>query len=316
MAESPSLKVIVAAVVANLTIAVLKFVAAAFTGSSAMISEGIHSLIDTGDGILLWLGTHRSARPADDRHPFGHGKELYFWTLVVAVLIFAVGGGMSIYEGILHLLHPRPLDHVIWSYGVLGVSAVLEGGSWVVAARQFALTRGRRGVWQAIRGTKDPTTFTVLLEDSAALTGLLAAFIGTVVGQLSGSGIPDGLSSILIGLILMGVSVVLARESMDLLVGERATQATIESLRSLATRESAVERVGRVLTMHFGPESVLLNLELHFRAEATLAEVGASVERLRKAIREHHPEVKWVFLGADALAASLQQADKVAAGDR
>jgi cation diffusion facilitator family transporter len=314
VAESPSLKVILAAVVANLTIAVLKFVAAAFTGSSAMISEGIHSLIDTGDGLLLWMGTRRSARPADDRHPFGHGKELYFWTLVVAVLIFAVGGGMSIYEGILHLLHPRRLESLIWSYGVLAASVLLEGGSWLVAARQFALTRGRRGVWQTIRGTKDPTTFTVLLEDSAALSGLTVALIGTAVGQWSGSSIPDGLSSILIGVILMGVAVVLARESMDLLVGERATQATIESLRSLAAREPAIERVGRLLTMHFGPDSVLLNLELHFRAGATLEEVGASVERLRQSIGEHHPEVKWVFIGADALATSVQRAGKVATG--
>jgi cation diffusion facilitator family transporter len=308
MPERQSMKVILAAIAANTAIAALKFVAAAFTGSSAMVSEGIHSLVDTGNGGLLWVGTRRSERPADDAHPFGHGKELYFWTLVVAVLIFAVGGGMSVYEGILHLVHPRRLEHLRWSYGVLAVSAVLEGTSWVVAAREFAARRGNRGVWQMIRSTKDPTNFAVLLEDTAALAGLLAALIGTVLGQLLDSPYPDGISSIVIGAMLMSVSIVLARESMNLLVGERASRATIDSVRALAARNPAVERVGRVLTVHFGPESVLLNLEVHFRVDASLDDVAASVDRLRRGIQERHPEIKWVFIGADAFATVIRRA--------
>jgi divalent metal cation (Fe/Co/Zn/Cd) transporter len=214
---------------------------------------------------------------------------------------------MSIYEGILHLLAPRPLQQLAWSYGVLIGSAVLEGASWVVAARQFSLTRGSRGVWQTIRSTRDPTTFAVLLEDSAALAGLLAALGGTIAGHLTGSGIPDALGSIVIGLILMAVSVVLARESMDLLVGERATQSTISSLCALATREPAVEKVGRLLTVHFGPESVLLALELHFRATAPLDEVAAAIDRIRESIENDHPDIKWVFIGADALSTILRR---------
>jgi cation diffusion facilitator family transporter len=312
VAERPSIIVIVAAIASNLAIAVIKFVAAAFTGSSAMVSEGIHSLIDTGDGVLLWVGTRRSSRPPDDDHPFGHGKELYFWTLVVAVLIFAVGGGMSIYEGILHLIHPHPLENLKWSYAVLGGSVLLEGGSWVVAAREFSIIRRGRGVWQAIRSSKDPTSFAVLLEDSAALAGLLAALAGIALGQLLDSPYPDGISSIVIGATLMTVSVVLARESMDLLVGERATRATIDSVRGLAAADPVVERVGRLLTVHFGPESVLLALELRFRGDAPLEGVAASVDRLRQGIQQRHPEIKWVFIGADAFARVMRRAAGVA----
>jgi cation diffusion facilitator family transporter len=308
MPERPSLRVILAAIAANLGIAVMKFVAATVTGSSAMLSEGIHSLVDTGDGVLLWLGTRRSSRPPDDRHPFGHGKELYFWTLVVAVLIFAVGGGMSIYEGVQHLLHPHPLENLGWSYGVLAGSMVLEGGSWTVAAREFSVHRRGRGIWHTIRSTKDPTTFAVLLEDSAALVGLVAALVGTALGHALHSPIPDGIGSLVIGGTLMAVAGILARESRDLLVGERAGGSTIASVRTLALADPAIERVGRLLTVHFGPESVLLALELFFRSDASPADVAEAVGRVRRTIRERHPEMKWIFLAADPLADVLRRA--------
>jgi len=294
-------KVIAAAVFANLAIAVMKFIAAAFTGSAAMASEGIHSLVDTGNGVLIGVGSRRSRRPPDDAHPFGHGKELYFWTFVVSVVVFGVGAGMSIYQGVTHLVRPHRIENMTWSYLVLGVSAVLEGASWVVAARMFAGVKGHRGVWQTIRGTKDPTTFAVLLEDSAALAGLVVAFIGISLGQALGLPILDAVASLVIGLLLGAVAVVLARESMGLLVGEAASRGLVASVRSLAIHDAAVEHVGRVLSVHFGPDAVLINLEVRFRPDAGLPELRAAIERLEGIIRRAHPEVQWLFFAADDL---------------
>jgi cation diffusion facilitator family transporter len=302
VATGASNRVIVAAILANLVIAILKFVAAFITGSAAMISEGIHSVVDTGNGVMMWVGSRRSERPPDEAHPFGHGKELYFWTFVVAVTVFAVGGGMSIYEGVNHLLHPRPVDNLGWNYAVLGASVVLEGGSWVVAARAFAHVKAGKGVWQTIRGSKDPTVFAVLLEDSAALAGLVLAFVGISLGRALAVPALDAVASLVIGLMLSVVAVVLARESMGLLIGEAASRKTVISVRALAGQDPAVERVGRVLTVHFGPDSVLLNLEVHFRPNTPLVEVTAAIGRIEKKVRAAHPEVKWVFFAADTLA--------------
>jgi cation diffusion facilitator family transporter len=303
MATGASHRVIGAAILANLGIAAVKFVAAVITGSAAMTSEGIHSLVDTGDGIIIWIGSRRSQRPADDAHPFGHGKELYFWTFVVAVMVFAVGGGMSIYEGIIHLVHPRPVENLAWSYGVLGASALLEGSSWLVAARAFADAKGPRGVWQTIRGAKDPTVFAVLLEDTAALAGLLVALAGTALGHALRLPQLDAVASLVIGLLLMVVALVLARESKGLLVGEAASHRTVAAVRALVARDPAVEHVGRVLTVHFGPQSVLLNLEVRFRQPQSLPELRRALARLETEIRRAHPEVKWVFFGSETLSA-------------
>jgi cation diffusion facilitator family transporter len=295
-------RVIVAAVLANLGIAILKFIAAAFTGSAAMVSEGIHSLVDTGNGLLMAVGTRRSQRPPDDAHPFGHGKELYFWTFIVAVTVFAVGGGMSMYEGIHHLLHPRRIEHLTWNYVVLGLSVLLEGGSWVMAVRLFAGVKGRKGVWQTIRGTKDPTTFAVLLEDSAALAGLVVAFAGLSLGQALGWTVLDAVASLVIGVLLAGVSLVMARESMGLLVGESASRRLVASARDLAAGDASVERVGRVLSVHFGPDAVLINLEVRFHPDTTLPDLRGAIERIQQAVRRAHPEVQWVFFAAESLA--------------
>jgi cation diffusion facilitator family transporter len=293
-------KVIAAAVFANLGIAAMKFFAAAFTGSAAMVSEGIHSLVDTGNGILIAVGSRRSRRPPDDAHPFGHGKELYFWTFVVSVIVFGVGAGMSIYQGITHLVRRHSIENLTWSYVVLGVSAVLEGASWLAAARFFAGVKGRRGVWQTIRGTKDPTTFAVLLEDTAALAGLVVAFLGISLGQALDLPALDAVASLVIGLLLTVVAVVMARESMGLLVGESASGRLVASVRALAARDAAVEHVGRVLSVHFGPDAVLINLEVRFRPDTSL-DLRAAIERIEETVRRAHPEVQWVFLAAEEL---------------
>src|SRR3954470_5251038 len=190
---------VIAAVIGNLAIAATKFVAAAFSGSAAMLAEAIHSLVDTGNGSLMLYGLHRSRKPADEDHPFGYGHELYFWTLIVGVLVFAVGGGMSVYEGIVHILHPTSPENLVWSYAVLGMAIVFEGTSWLFGLKAFNAERGRKGVLQTIHDTKDPSSFTVLLEDSAALLGLVFAFLGIYLGSQLGLPYLDGVASVLIG---------------------------------------------------------------------------------------------------------------------
>ncbi|MBN3923988.1 cation diffusion facilitator family transporter [Nostoc sp. NMS4] len=213
MASDSSKKTIFAAMGANLAIAITKFIAASITGSSAMISEGIHSVVDTGDQLVLLLGIRRSQKPADESHPFGYGQELYFWTFIVAILIFGIGGGMSIYEGIIHLISPSPLENPMWNYIVLGMSILLEGFSWIIALKEFLPTKGKQNFWQAIKSSKDPTVLTILLEDTAAILGLLVALIGIFLGHLFNNVYFDGIASIIIGIILAIVAVVLARES-------------------------------------------------------------------------------------------------------
>jgi cation diffusion facilitator family transporter len=222
--KAESVPAALAALAGNLAIACVKFVAAGVTGSSAMIAEGIHSLVDTGNGALILVGLHRSRRGPDPRHPFGHGKELYFWTVVVAVMVFAVGGGMSAYEGILHLIHPRTVENVRWNYLVLGAAALIEGASWAVAARQFSRVLDGRGVWAAIRASKDPSLVAILFEDSAALLGLLVAAAGLFLGSHLDNPYFDGAASVAIGLILMTVGVLLARDAEPASGRERAAR--------------------------------------------------------------------------------------------
>jgi len=300
---SGSKLVIYAAIAGNLAIAIAKFAAAAFTGSSAMVSEGVHSLVDTGNGLLLLFGIRQSRLPADRQHPFGRGKELYFWTLIVAILIFAVGGGISIYEGIRHLQHPEPIKDPIWNYLVLGFAMVVEGIAWTIAFREFNRVRGNAGYLEAIRNSKDPTTFTVLLEDSAAMLGLVTAFIGIYAGHALGIPELDGAASLAIGLILAGVAVFLAYESKGLLIGEGVDTETHASIHAVINGDPAVARLVRALSMHLGPHDVLLTVEIEFRANLSAAEVAAAIERIDRRVREDHPEVKHVFLETQALAA-------------
>jgi cation diffusion facilitator family transporter len=308
MASASSKKAVYAAIGGNFAIAVTKFIAAAITGSSAMLSEGIHSLVDTGNGTLILFGIRKSRKPADESHPFGYGKELYFWTLIVAILIFAVGGGMSIYEGANHLAHPTHLSDPEWNYVVLGLAVVFEGYAWSVAFKEFQRTNKDRNLWRAVKSSKDPTVFTVLFEDSAAMLGLIVAFCGIALGQLLDNPYFDGTASILIGLILAVVAVLLAYESKGLLVGEGADKATVDSIRRIAEADGGVERVMPPLTLHFGPEEILLNLDIKFRKGLSAEEIEAAVDRLESAIRKQHPSIKRIFIEAESIAATRRDA--------
>lgn len=301
MANSESTFSIYAALVSNLLIAVTKFIAAAFTGSAAMLSEAIHSLVDTGNGALILLGVRKSRKPPDSDHPFGHGHELYFWTLVVGILIFAVGGGISTYEGILHIIHPAVPENAVWSYSVLGIATVFEGTSWLFGWKAFSAERGRRGVFQAIHETKDPTSFTVLLEDSAALLGLVFAFLGIFLGTQFGLPYLDGLASVIIGLLLCGVAILMVYESKGLLIGESLEPEALESIRKLVDADPAVERVSHLHSMYLGADEVLLTIELRFDSNISALDVRKAVGRIRNTIHSQHPDVTRIFFGAESL---------------
>lgn len=296
-------KTIYAAMAANFAIAIIKFIAASITGSSAMLSEGIHSVVDTGNQLLLLLGLRLSKQPADDSHPFGYGQELYFWTLIVALFIFAIGGGMSIYEGIGHIRHPQPLTDPRWNYGVLGLAVIFEGYSWNVALQEFLASKREDNFWQAIRASKDPTVFAILFEDTAALIGLFVAFVGVLSGHLLGNIYLDGVASIVIGVILCGVASLLAIESKGLLIGEGATAETIASIKKIINDDPAVENVIKVLTLHFGPQEILLNLEINFVDDLETDELEIAVERLESSIRIQHLEIQNIFIEAKSISA-------------
>lgn len=289
------------AIAANFIIALTKFAAAFLTGSSAMLSEGIHSLVDTGNQLLILLGISRSKKPADDKHPFGYGKELYFWSLIVAMLLFGLGGGMSFYEGIKHIQHPVSLTDPTWNYVVLAIAVVVEGIAWWIALKELLKTRGEKSLWHALRASKDPAVYTVLAEDTAAILGLFVAFLGVFLGHRLDNPYFDGGASIVIGVILTAVAVFLAYESKGLLVGESADKSVIEHIRYLATAEPGVERVGTPLTMYLSPDQVLLNLDVQFRRDLPASEVMSAVERMEQAIRKEHPQIKRIFIEAEAL---------------
>jgi cation diffusion facilitator family transporter len=291
-----------AAIASNFVIAAAKFVAAFLSGSSAMLSEGIHSLVDTGNEMLLLLGINRSKMPADELHPFGHGKELYFWGLIVAIVIFGLGGGMSTYEGITHIQYPSKIRDPLWSYVVLGIAFVAEGSSWMIALKKLlARKKKRESFWHALRMSKDPTVYTVLAEDTAALMGVTVAFLGVFLGHRFDNPYLDGAASIIIGLILATVAVFLAYESRDLLVGESADADVVRRIRELAEADPAVERVWRPLTMHFGPDQVLLNIDIEFRPDLSASDVTAAVDRLETSIRKDQPRIKRIFIEAESL---------------
>lgn len=289
------------ALAANLLIVIAKLVASAVTGSSAMFAEALHSLVDSGNGFLLLFGQHRSRREPDESHPFGYGKELYFWALIVSVLVFAVGGGISIYEGVLHVFHPRPLEHLGWNYALLGVASCFEGTSLLLALRALKKVKGFQSFWQAIRISKDPAVFAVVFEDTAALLGLVVAFLGLYFDHRWNAPFLDGVASLLIGLLLGTVAVLLARETKELLVGEGANRDILRSIRQIAQSESTVERAGYPLTMYFGPTSALLAMKLQFRPQLNATEIEASIDRIETEICSRHPEICHVFLEAERI---------------
>lgn len=292
-------KVIFAALLGNTLIAVTKFVAAFLTGSSAMLSEGIHSLVDTGNQGLLLYGIAQAKKPADAQFPFGHGKEIYFWSFIVAILIFALGGGISIYEGIRHLQHPEAIDKPIINYLVLGLAMLFEGAAWLFALREFTRAKGKWGYVEAIQRAKDPSIFVVLFEDTAAMLGLLVAFAGVALSQLTGQLWFDGVASVIIGLILIGTAVWLAYETKGLLIGESANRAVVEGIRALVGAQSLVQHVNEVLTMHMGPDFILVNLSVNFADQAKAGEIETAISEMDRAIKGRFPQVKRVFIEAE-----------------
>jgi cation diffusion facilitator family transporter len=285
------------AIAANFIIAVAKFIAALVTRSSAMLSEGIHSVADTGNQLLLLLGVRRSRVPPNALHPFGHGKELYFWSLIVAIVLFGVGGGMSLYEGIVHLQHPVPIENPIWNYVVLTIGVVVEGAAWLIALREILKVRCKgESLWQAIRRSKDPAVFTVLGEDSAALIGLVVAFLGVFLAHRFNMPTLDGIASIIIGAILIIVASFLAFESRDLIIGESADRAICESIRGVLESETAVAKVERLLTMHLGPRDVLVATEVGFDPALSVPDVEAAMNRIEQRIQDRCPVVGQIFI--------------------
>lgn len=285
------------AIAANVAIAVTKFAVAAHTGSSAMLSEAVHSTVDTGNGLLLLWGLQRSRRPANDTHPFGHGRELYFWSLIVAVLIFGLGGGVSFYEGVRHWRHPQAPQAPFWNYVVLGAAIVFEGGSFAIAWRQFRQQSRGRSAWQALRISKDPTTYTVVAEDAAALAGLLIAAAGIALADALDRPEVDAVASMLIGLLLAGVAVVLVREARGLLVGEGVQPHTAEAILALARRHPEVLGTGPLLSMYSGPDEALMTLDLRLAPDVTAARAVEVIERLRADIQQRYPMLTHVQLG-------------------
>jgi cation diffusion facilitator family transporter len=290
------------AIGANLAIAVAKFTAAFFTGSAAMLSEGIHSLVDSGNGLLILLGLSRATKPATEEHPFGYGKELYFWTMIVAVLIFAVGGGISLYEGWIHIQKPAPLTDPTWNYWVLGLAVLFEGVACTLAFREFNKTRGDAGFWKALRASRDPAVYAILLEDLAALVGLVIALAGVYFGHLLNNPYFDGGASLAIGVLLIGMAVFMLKETRGLLVGEGIDAATRASLQALAKADPAVQSIKPPLSMYLGPAEAFLALDVRFQQDLTAQQVEDAVGRLEKAIRAKHPEFKRIFVEAESFA--------------
>jgi cation diffusion facilitator family transporter len=287
-----------AAIAGNLAIAVTKFAAAAITGSSGMLSEGVHSLVDTGNGGLLLLGMRLSRRPPDAQHPFGYGHDLYFWTLLVAVLVFGLGGGVSFYEGVLHCISPHHIGHPVANYIVLGIAFVFEGISWAFAWRAFRTTRGPHGLLATIQRSKDPTTFMVLCEDSAALLGLVVAALGIWLSTALGSPYFDAAASIAIGLLLAAVALLLIHESRHLLIGESARGAVVDSIHDIAAGDEALVDVQPPLTLQLAPDEILVALDVQFRPELKAGEIAAATARIEAAIRTQHPKARHIFVEA------------------
>jgi cation diffusion facilitator family transporter len=296
---------IVAAVIGNLIIAIIKFIAAAITGSSAMISEGIHSVVDTGNGLLLLLGLRDAKRPADAVHPFGYGKSLYFWTNIVAISIFGIGGGMSLYEGITHVTTVGPhaeLGDPTAAYIVLAIALVVEGASFTIALRAFMHAKGKIGTWQFIKRSKDPSLYAVVFEDTAAMLGLVFAFLGIFLGHLLNNPYLDGVASIAIGLLLMSVAWFLASRTKGLLMGEGVNPDELEDIRRRVESDPVVERAGDILTMYMGPHDLIVNMGVCFVAGTTDEQIHESIHRIEADLFAAYPEIKRVYIEAESLA--------------
>jgi cation diffusion facilitator family transporter len=292
-------KVLYAALIGNLLIALAKFIAAGVTGSSAMLSEGVHSVVDTGNQGLLLLGIRRSKRPADDIHQFGHGPEIFFWAFVVAILIFAVGAGISFYEGLHKLSNPTSIENPYVNYIVLAVAFLFEGISWRIAYQEFRHARSRRGsfrLFSALRESKDPTVFTVLFEDSAALLGLVAATAGVLAADFLNLKWADGAAALVIAAILAGAAVLLARETKGLLIGEAANRDMVDGIRQIVLATPDIVNINELRTMHRAPHEILLALSVDFADGLPSEAVEQAVTRLERKIKRSYPPVSRIFI--------------------
>jgi cation diffusion facilitator family transporter len=305
VAHQESQKVIYAAIIANVAIAIGKYAAAIFTGSSAMWAEAFHSTADSGNELLLLVGIKRSTRPPDSLHPYGHGKALYFYSLLVAVYIFGIGGGLAVHHGVTHLKNPQIPDHPGWNYSVLLFAALFEAYSWIVSYRELRSRKDpNENAWDEIIGSKDPTVFTVFLEDCIGLIGTLLAFLGIFLGRMLNNPYLDPVASIVIGVLLAAVAVFLGRESGALLLGERTNRSKIKRAQEIIEADPAVEKTGDLLTMQLGPEQVLLNVEIQFRRNLRIEELEAAIDRIEARIREREPTIQRIFIEAESFTRS------------
>ncbi len=300
MASRRSKLVVYAATTGNALVTLTKFFAAWWTGSSAMLSEAIHSLIDTGNQLLLLYGMFRSARPPDELHPLGHGRELYFWSFVVALLMFTIGAGVAGYEGVVRIFNPGKIDHPLVSYAVYGAAAIFEGSSWVVALREFRRAKGSAGYYEAVRRSKDPPAFIVLFEDSAALLGLAVAALGTYAADALSMPQLDGAASVGISLLLGLTALALARESKGLLIGEPASGDLRDSILRILRKMPRIERGQIVFTVHLAPDQVVVALSLEFRDDLTTPSIEEATKELERLIHDEHPEVIAIFVKPEA----------------
>lgn len=288
---------IYSALAANLAIAITKFIAAGITGSSAMISEGIHSLVDTANEMLLLLGINKSKKKPDEKRPFGYGKELYFWAFIVSILIFGLGGGISFYEGITHLRHPSKAGDPFWNYIVLGIAFVFDGISFITALKEFNRQRSSLPFWLAVRRSKDPSAFVVLFEDSADLLGLIVAFLGVFLGHYFNNPYFDGIASVIIGVILTIISLLLARESRSLLMGESADKKILAKVVQLAEADKSVVKIPvRPLSMYLAPEEIILVLKTIFQPGLSIEEITEAIERIKADIQKTCPAITSIFI--------------------
>lgn len=306
MAESNKI-VVYAALAGNLVIALVKFIAAYITNSSAMLSEAVHSVVDTLNEVLLLHGLKQSQKPANFRHPFGYGRELYFWAFIVALLVFALGAVVSIYQGVQHIRQPEPMVSPIINYIVLVIAMICEGVSWRVALKNFSKEKGAMGYFEAFRRSKDPTTFTVLFEDSAALIGLVIALVGITAAHYLNLPVLDGVASILIGIVLAISAFLLARETKGLLTGETANPELRENLLLIAQQDVAVYSANGVLTEQMGAHQVIASLSLEFKDRLTSDEIEQCVNRIETQARQLHPEIVALFIKPQSKEVWLQR---------
>jgi cation diffusion facilitator family transporter len=307
LAKSGTLGAVWAALAGNLLVAAAKFVAAAVTASAAMLSEAVHSLVDTVNEILLLYGIARSARPADREHPLGYAREVYFWSFVVALLIFTLGAGVSAYEGIHRLLDPQPIEHPVVIYVVLALSMVFESASWVVGIRAFHQTKRGQSWWEAFRRSKDPPAFIVVFEDSAAVLGLLTAAAGTTTAIMTGDSRWDGVASLVIAVILSGVAALLARESKALLIGERADPQLSDAIIALAAKMAGVCSANSIATVQLAPNNVVAYLSLDFFDYMRAPDIESAVVDLEAKVRSAHPEVSALFIKPQSVQVAAQR---------